>query len=130
MKKIIENGAVISELLPTTAAIKSNFVKRNYLLSAWCDKLLLVEVAEKSGALTTAKFAHENSTEVYAVPNGIYSKESTGTNKLIQSYAKIYLTPSQLVERENCIETSAYRVENLSNLTPFQRKILAFIRKT
>lgn len=130
MKKIIENGAVISEFLPTTRPIQSNFLRRNYLLSAWCEKLLVVEASEKSGALTTAKFASENNTEVYAVPNSIYAKESKGTNKLIEDDAKIYLTPNQLLDRKNEVDTNAYQDINIHSVSPVQHKILTLIRNS
>lgn len=133
MNRIIENGAVISEFLPGTDIAKSNFVKRNYLLSAWCDKLLVVEAAEKSGALTTAKFANENGTEVYAAPNSIYSIESKGTNNLIKSYAKIYLCPNQLLGKEEFLKNNnknnTYIDINPSRMTPLQYKIFTLIRK-
>lgn len=133
MNKIIENGAVISEFLPGTGIAKSNFVKRNYLLSTWCDKLLVVEAAEKSGALTTARFANENGTEVYAAPNNIYSKESIGTNNLIKSYAKIYLCPSQLLGKEESLKNNnkdnTYNDIDHSKMTPLQYKIFTLIRE-
>jgi DNA processing protein len=56
-----------------------------------------VEAAERSGALITAGYAMEQKRKVFAVPNGIYSPESFGTNRLIQKGAEVYLEPKQLV---------------------------------
>lgn len=128
MKRIIENGAVISEFLPSTKPIQSNFIMRNYLLSAWCEKLLVVEASEKSGALTTARFAKENKTEVYAVPNNIYAEESKGTNKFIDEGAKIYLTPNQLIGNKNLVYTNICQDIEHPNLSHLQNQIVNLLK--
>ncbi|MBZ9688910.1 DNA-processing protein DprA [Clostridium estertheticum] len=128
MNRIIENGAVISGFLPSTKPIQSNFIMRNYLLSAWCEKLLVVEASERSGALTTAKFAKENKTEIYAAPNNIYAEEGKGTNKLIEEGAKIYLTPNQLVDKKNCLNISTCQDVDSYNLSILQNQILSLLR--
>ncbi|MGY0372874.1 DNA-processing protein DprA [Clostridium sp. JNZ J1-5] len=96
MKNITETGAIISEYAPGVTPSPQNFPKRNRLISACSEKILIVEAGEKSGALITAEYAKEQNKEVFAVPNNIYSKESKGTNKLISEGASIYLNPSQL----------------------------------
>jgi DNA processing protein len=97
MMKIIEKGAVISEYPPGTKPNPNHFPMRNRLISAWCEKLLVVEAGDKSGSLLTAAFAKEQGRRVFAAPNSIYSRESIGTNKLINEGAEIYLSPSQLI---------------------------------
>ena len=68
-------------------AYASHFPNRNRLISAWCKKLLVVEAGDKSGSLLTASFAKEQNKEVFAAPSNIYSRESIGSNKLIQEGA-------------------------------------------
>lgn len=97
MQKIIEKGVVISQYPPGTKPDANHFPTRNRLISAWCKKLLVVEAGEKSGSLLTAAYAKEQNRQVFAAPNSIYSRESLGTNKLIEEGAKIYLEPSQLL---------------------------------
>ena len=63
-----------------------------------CQLLLVVEAAEKSGALITADFAMNENRDVYAVPGSIFSVSSNGTNKLIQQGARLFLTPNDLLE--------------------------------
>jgi DNA processing protein len=70
---------------------------RNRLISAWCKKLLVVEAGEKSSSLLAAAFAKEQNRQVFAAPNSIYSRESIGTNRLVEEGAVIYLNPSQLL---------------------------------
>lgn len=98
MEGISEHGAVLSQFPLGTPPRRSNFPKRNQLMSAWAEKILVVEASLQSGALITAKFAKELRRPIYAVPGNIYSKENRGTNTLILEGATPYLTPEQLVD--------------------------------
>lgn len=115
MEKIIETGAVISEYSPSTMPDKHNFPKRNRLISACSQKILVAEAGENSGALITAKYAMEQNKEIFAVPNNIYIKESKGANRLIAEGAKIYLTPEQLFINIDNTEANLVQVAKLSN---------------
>ncbi|HZK54283.1 MAG TPA: DNA-processing protein DprA [Desulfosporosinus sp.] len=99
MDQIIENGAVLSPYPPGTRPRQEYFPLRNRLLSAWVEQLLVVEAGARSGALITANYALEQHRRVLAVPNSIYSPESYGTNRLLQSGAELYLEPKQLVNK-------------------------------
>ncbi len=94
---ISKNGAIISQYLPSTPPRAVNFPVRNYLMSAWSTKVLVVEAGEKSGSLITAQLAFEQGRQVLAVPNSIYCQESKGTNGLIAKGAEIYIHESQLL---------------------------------
>ena len=61
--------------------------------------VLIVEAAEKSGALITADFALEQGKDVFAVPGDILSNNSFGTNKLIKDGA-ILVTSSEDILKE------------------------------
>lgn len=97
MDEIIGNGAILSPYPPGTRPRQEYFPLRNRLLSAWVEQLLVVEAGERSGALITAGYALEQKRRVFAVPNSIYSTESYGTNRLLQTGAEVYLSPKQLV---------------------------------
>ncbi len=97
---IIKNGAIISQYLPNTPAKAHHFPNRNYLMSAWSFKVLVVEAGENSGSLITAQLASEQGKHVLAVPNSIYSREGRGTNLLISKGAEIYLGENQLLLAE------------------------------
>ncbi len=94
---IIEKGAVVSEYPPGTMVRPENFPKRNGLISSWCDKLLVVEAAEKSGALITAEYGKLHGRQVLVPPHEIYSRTGRGTNRLLLKGAIPYLDPSQLL---------------------------------
>ena len=97
MENIIENGAVLSQFPPGTRPKPEYFPRRNSLMSAWCEKLLVVEAGKNSGSLITAQYMKELGKEVLAVPNQIYSQTGKGTNFLILKGARIYLYPAQLL---------------------------------
>lgn len=136
--KIIDNGAVISPFPPQTRPLRTNFYKRNALMSAWSWKVLVVEAGVKSGALMTAKFAGEQKRTLLAVPNNIYSPESTGTNKLISRGAEIFLAPDQLLPagfeqqaetpREKPVEKTE-RQTTSEQLPPLEKQIIDRLKK-
>lgn len=132
MNKIIDYGAVISKYPPTTNPSKLYFPERNYLISAWSNKLLVVEAGEKSGSLITAESAKNQGREVYVVPNNIYAKESIGTNNLILNGATIYLKPKQLVMESgkeiNIISISRNELISDENISTIERKILNWLK--
>lgn len=139
MEQIIENGAVISPYPPQTRPVKSNFYKRNALISAWSLKVLVVEAAAKSGALMTAKFAEEQKKAILAVPNSIYSPESAGTNRLISQGAKMYLEPAQLLPEgcekrmeaalgKNVFHSKLPERQAAGQLSPLEKRILGRLK--
>ncbi|MDD4439299.1 MAG: DNA-processing protein DprA [Tissierellia bacterium] len=100
MNSIIENGAVISEYPPEVKAKPEYFPRRNFLISSWCEKILVVEASKNSGALITAAIAKKQGKKVIAVPSDIYSTTGEGTNQLIYNGSEIYLSPKQLIIQE------------------------------
>lgn len=86
---IIEKGALISEYPPGMPAEAGHFPARNRLISGSSRGVIVVEAAQKSGALITVDFALEQGREVFAVPGPIFSELSRGTHQLIKMGAKI-----------------------------------------
>ena len=86
---LIGNGGVISEFIPETAAIAANFPRRNRIISALSDVLLVIEARERSGTFITVNFALEQGVDVYALPGRIDDPLSAGCNRLIREGAGI-----------------------------------------
>jgi DNA processing protein len=87
--EILASGAVISEFPLGTPPLPQNFPYRNRILSGLCLGVMIVEAAEHSGSLITARLAYEQGREVAAVPGNITSQTSFGPNFLIKDGAKL-----------------------------------------
>ena len=90
MQSIIETGAVISQYPVGTEPMKFRFIQRNLLMAEWADDVVIIEAGEKSGAISTAEFALSLKKNVFAVPNNIFSSNSSGCNMLLNKGAKAY----------------------------------------
>jgi DNA processing protein len=97
-EKIKENGYLLSEFDFGTVPDKFNFPRRNRIISGLARAVVVVEAAEKSGALVTANLAVEQGKDVFAVPGQADSPKSQGTLNLLKQGAALATGPEDILE--------------------------------
>ena len=97
-ERILEHGAVVSEYGHGVDPAPWRFPARNRIIVGLSGAVVVVEAAERSGALITARLAMEHGIDVFAVPGDLDRETSRGTNRLIADGAHPIVAPSEIVE--------------------------------
>ena len=97
-ERIAERGALITEFPLATPPVSQNFPFRNRVISGLSLGVMVIEGAERSGSLITARLAYEQGRDVFAVPGNITSAKSFGPNYLIKDGAKLVQTWRDVIE--------------------------------
>jgi len=128
--KIAEQGLLLSEYPFGTRPARFHFPLRNRIIAGLSLACVVIEAAQRSGSLITARLALDQNREVMAVPGNVTSVTSQGTNWLIRSGAKLVQTGEDVVEElpepwrsELMIKTSQYQPEEFPPLTSEEEMI-------
>ncbi|HJT79136.1 MAG TPA: DNA-processing protein DprA [Gemmataceae bacterium] len=97
-KEVEAAGALLTESTMAQAPLAPLFPARNRLISGLCQGVVIVEAAERSGALITASHAAEQGRAAMAVPGPADSPTSGGTNELIRKGAVLVRGPEDVRE--------------------------------
>ena len=87
--QIAEQGLIVSEFPLDTRPLAGNFPRRNRIIAAQSQAVLVVEAALESGSLITARLAGEMGRDVMAIPGSIDNPHAKGCHKLIKEGAKL-----------------------------------------
>ena len=101
-EKMRETGGLLTEFAFGTQPDRYNFPQRNRVIAGLADGTVVVEAAEKGGALITAELALSYDRDVLAVPGNVSSAASAGCNNLIKANkAALYSQPADLEQLLN-----------------------------
>jgi DNA processing protein len=95
---IARTGAVITEAEPGTPPLRGMFPVRNRIISGLSLGVLVVEAAERSGALITARMAGEQGRDVFCIPGSIENPLAAGAHQLIKDGAKLVQTVEDVLD--------------------------------
>ena len=91
-RSIMESGAVVSEWPPGRMPTKHGFLVRNRVIAALSRGTVVVEAARRSGALNTARHAHDQGRPLMAVPGPVTSPQSAGCHEAIREWGAVCVT--------------------------------------
>lgn len=98
LDEIAERGVVISEMPLGWVPRARDFPRRNRLVSGVSLAVVVVEAAERSGSLITARLAGEQGRDVFAVPGSPLDPRAAGTNQLIKQGAGLVTSAADILE--------------------------------
>ena len=116
-KRMIEQGGLLTEYIPTTVPDKGNFVRRNRIVAGMSDATVVIESAKKGGALITARLALDYNRDVFAFPGRVGDRYSEGCNALIRSNGAALATSAQ-----DIVEALGWQTTN-EKTKPIQREL-------
>ncbi len=112
-RQMLENGGLISEFWHTDPVDRNNFLKRNRIVAGMSEAVIIIESAEKGGALVTADIANSYNRDVFAVPGRASDTFSKGCNNLIKNNKAALIT-----EAEDIINMLQWTEEKVKPASP------------
>lgn len=127
--QIAAQGALLSDYPPGTRMSKESFWRRNRIVAAMTLGTIVVEAAEVSGALLTARLALEENREVFAVPGSIFAPHSRGTNALISRSGAKLITSAEdvLTELDLIVEPKQLELRDALPVDETEALLLKFV---
>jgi DNA processing protein len=133
--KMLNNGGVLSEYPSGVKPDRENFPARNRIVAGMCDAVIVIESAERGGALITAEIANEYNRDVFALPGRTSDHFSKGCHQLIRkNKAMIFESASQIAEMMNWEDKKAdkkksfFQTELFTAMNPDEKKLVELLK--
>jgi DNA processing protein len=124
LNRIVEHGAVISELPCGSSPTKWRFLQRNRLIAASSLATVIMEAGWRSGSLNTAGHANDLSRPVGAVPGPVTSAASAGCHRLVREFGATLVTNAAEMAELAPIGHLDFAVEDQASVAPERIRVL------
>lgn len=124
---LTSGGGLLSEFAPDFRAADWSFPQRNRLVAGISRATLLIEAAEKSGTLITARLATDYNRELLVVPGSIFSKTSAGVHQFLKLGATPVTTSADILEVLGLAKERTLEAEPRASLTLEQSTIITHL---
>jgi DNA processing protein len=121
--EIARRGAVVGEHPWGTPPLPHHFLRRNRLIAAFADVVVVVESAARGGSLVTARLALDLGRSVVAVPGPVRSPSCRGSNLLLRDGAAPVLDAGDVLDLLGLVRTAAPAVPVEPPADPTLRRV-------
>ena len=111
--EVAQNGVLLSESPPRSKPLSGSFPQRNRIITGLSLGVIVVEAADRSGALISARHAMEQNREVFAVPGRVDLRTSRGCHRLLRDGAKLVETADDVLEELGPLAEAVPREDGL-----------------
>lgn len=131
--KMIENGGLLSDFTSETQIDRQNFLRRNRIIAGLADAVIVVESAEKGGALVTADIANSYNRDVFAYPGRNTDPYSKGCNNLIKQNKAVLIENQADIEKAMSWDVASLKPKSVQTslfveLTPDEQKLVDLLK--
>ena len=102
-ERVVRDGGLLSEFPPGVAPRRHHFPRRNRLVAALAQVVVVVEASQRSGSLITARLALEQGREVFAVPGSVFRATQAGCHELLRQGAALCTGPEDVSAALGCM---------------------------
>ncbi len=114
-KKILSEGALITERPPNLKPRGKDFPRRNRIISGMSVAVVVVEAAMKSGSLITARLAADQGRDVFAVPGSPLDPRASGSNALLKDGAGVITHADDILQALSPYVVTEHPIKSADN---------------